>query len=232
MTLYNDIVSLVEQLCYKHKHVEQFEYWDRNRNRKRGEHESWQAPLLDQLAEQTINKGQPSKDDVFVAVHSFESKPPGNFEAISRAAEIQKGINRWAKVLNVPILNKPKDTLMSFMGNRLAGVGGSQQAALYKDLRKWRVWCAVVDCWDQVPWIPTIRCPVEPCGNLGTLRVVFSDWLGYCAECGTTWEGEDQVRSLARKIARNLAAKPTISITSTDLIATLDAMPDEDLSFL
>lgn len=191
MPLLQDIADVVDDLTNPYDHVERLEYWDHNRHKKHREYRTRRPPLIDQIC----NAAYPPRldDGSSTGGGGFNSRPPGDWEAVACHASISVGGVKWAYTLGVDV----RDTLAS---NLRGLVSGAQNAtsddlhALLRELRSWHVWALTVAGWKTPPHIPVCPCPLlrddngQPCNAKGTIRVRLEDQRAVCLACGGTWD--------------------------------------------
>lgn len=191
--LQGQILTLADVLTETQVHQERYEVWSTSRHRLVRYHRTVQHGLLVQLHHAVL----PSMAGLDEGAGSIPaSRPPLEVEALSRYEEIAAAACAWCVDLELKPRVLPEGNIRLLVGAPLDKI---QQKALLADLRRWTSWCRVYLGLEQVRQIPGVRCLVDDCNTLGSLRINLTTSHGVCVACGASWD-EKNIGVLAEHI--------------------------------
>ncbi len=204
-----EIADLAEELCDPTEHIEQIYGWTKARNRKLlRTHKTTRAGLIQQLRQAVYGATAGDQEGRRVIP---QSRPPLLLEALGKLIEIEAGVNEWVHIVKIENRGKAELNIRALVGIASEGPP-ARRHRLLSDLRRWRGWAAVMSGWALPPYQPDVRCPIEDCGELGTLRIILDRKVGLCVACETRWDERDGSINLLAAYINDETEKPRTQV--------------------
>ncbi len=188
-----DILDSAEALTDPRQHSEPRYEWDANRNKKPVDPYRTIVPGLIQQLRDLAEEGSTSGDES--GVRSVpDSRPPGEFDAVSLIAAITFGAAWRAGQVGLKARDTAEGNIRSIVGT-ISTLDSDTQHDIRRELMSWRRQADVILGWEQPPIELVAPCPVvdadgygTPCGARGTLVAQRDGSGARCVKCGAVWD--------------------------------------------
>lgn len=143
--------------------------------------------LLTQLEEAITGASSLSDEDA--GRSSFMSKPAARLEAIAVLHLIDTESHDLAVTLDLEPEPRTKTKVKRLtLEARLLAISGKVGAQEHPAPKRWWTTARITTQWESRPFHPK-GAPCPTCWETSSLRVVLSEELARCTECGHTWDG-------------------------------------------
>jgi Zn ribbon nucleic-acid-binding protein len=144
------------------------------------------ASLLDQLNEAITGASALSDEDA--GRSTFGSKPAARLEALAVINLIETESHELAVDLNLEEAPRTKTKVKRLpLVDRLLAISGAIGDKEHPAAKRWWTAARITTQWESRPFHPK-GAPCPQCWETSSLRVVLSEELARCTECGHTWD--------------------------------------------
>lgn len=179
--------------------------------------------LLNQL--HAAITGASSLSDEDAGRSTFGSKPAARLEALAVIGMIETESQELADTLEIP---RKRGTLT----DRLLAISGKVGDREHPAPKRWWTAARITTQWESRPFHPK-GAPCPQCWETSSLRVVLSEELARCTECGFSWD-DNAFRVLAQHVkwcTDHEVTKPRhwlIDEHTTELVECTECLPFRD----